>query len=330
MRRMAARLAAYGIAHQVERQLAAMAASGRPIIAGPWLGEVGFELLYWVPFLRWFVHRFEVPPERVVAVSRGGCEPWYRRVSTRYVDVLQFMSVDEFRIRNHARSADVGEQKQVAVAAFDEDVIAAVRDLTGSAEVLHPEIMYRLFAPYWWGHRSLNWVRRFARFERMPSPDIDLELPSDYIAVKFYFNDCFTRTEATERFVERTIGRLAEEAPVISLSTGLPIDEHGPCEPDVAAMRSIRNRMSPGDNLLVQSAIVARARRFVGTYGGFAYLAPFYGVPSHGYFSDGDGFSVRHLDLARTVFGVDGDAPLLTIEQASTQAGSLDAAGSRI
>jgi hypothetical protein len=182
--------------------------------------------------------------------------------------------------------------------------------------VLHPETMYRLFAPYWWGHQSLPWVRRFARFEKMTPPDIELELPGDFIAVKFYFNDCFARTTATERFVERTISRLSDDAPVISLSTGLSMDEHGPCEPDVAAMRSIQNRLSPANNLMVQSAIVARARRFVGTYGGFAYLAPFYGVPSHGYFSDGSGFSVRHLDLARAVFGAERGMPLLTVEQA--------------
>ena len=312
VRRIAGRLAAHGIARQVEQQLMVLASGREPIVAGPWLGEVGFELLYWVPFIRWFAARFGVPPGRIVAVSRGGSEPWYRGVADRYLDVLQFMSADEFRRRNQTRSIEVGEQKQVAIAAFDDEVLAAVRDEIGSATVLHPEIMYRLFAPYWWGHQPLSWVRRFARFERMAPPAIDLNLPPDYIAVKFYFNDCFTRTEATERFVDRTIRRLGTEAPVISLSTGLSIDEHGPCEPDVAAMRSIQDRLSPANNLLVQSAIVARARRFVGTYGGFAYLAPFYGVPSHGYYSDRDGFSVRHLDLAQAVFATgDGAAPLL-------------------
>ena len=29
-------------------------ARSEPILVGPWLGEVGFELLYWIPFLRWF------------------------------------------------------------------------------------------------------------------------------------------------------------------------------------------------------------------------------------------------------------------------------------
>ena len=27
----------------------------RPVIVGPWTGEVGFELIYWVPFVRWVV-----------------------------------------------------------------------------------------------------------------------------------------------------------------------------------------------------------------------------------------------------------------------------------
>ena len=316
VRRVAARLAAHGVARQIEQQLTALASGREPIVAGPWLGEVGFELLYWVPFVRWFAARFGVPSQRIVAVSRGGSEPWYRGVADRYLDVLQFMSADEFRRRNQTRAIEVGEQKQVAIAAFDDEVLAAVRGEIGGAAVLHPEIMYRLFAPYWWGHQPLSWVRRFAQFQRMVPPDIDLELPSDYIAVKFYFNDCFVRTTATEKFVAQTIRRLSDEAPVVSLSTGLAIDEHGPCEPDVAAMQSIRNRMSPTNNLMVQSAIVARARRFVGTYGGFAYLAPFYGVPSHGYFSDGGGFSVRHLELARAVFGAEQGVPLLTVEQA--------------
>ena len=53
------------------------------IVAGPWLGEVGFELLYWVPFLRWFAERFHVAPERLLVVSRGGTASWYRPFAGR-------------------------------------------------------------------------------------------------------------------------------------------------------------------------------------------------------------------------------------------------------
>ena len=49
---------------RVNGRLATLARSGRPIVAGPWLGEVGFELLYWIPFLAWFAERFDVPRDR--------------------------------------------------------------------------------------------------------------------------------------------------------------------------------------------------------------------------------------------------------------------------
>src|SRR5471032_935964 len=73
---------------RLERDLAAMAARPEPIVAGPWLGEVGFELLYWVPFLRWVAERFHVQPERLMIVSRGGTASWYRPFAARYSDVF--------------------------------------------------------------------------------------------------------------------------------------------------------------------------------------------------------------------------------------------------
>ena len=57
------------------------------------------------------------------------------------------------------------------------------------------------------------------------------------------------------------------------------------------------------------------ARRFVGTYGGFAYLAPFYGVPAVSYYTDPGTFSVRHLDLAQHVFARSGGPGLLDVRQ---------------
>ena len=46
-----------------------------PIVVGPWLGEVGFELLYWIPFLRWALAEAGIAADRVTVVSRGGCAP---------------------------------------------------------------------------------------------------------------------------------------------------------------------------------------------------------------------------------------------------------------
>ena len=57
------------------------------------------------------------------------------------------------------------------------------------------------------------------------------------------------------------------------------------------------------DNLAAQSAVVAGARGFIGTYGGFSYLAPLYGVDSLSFFSDRDRLVPFHLDHAQATFG---------------------------
>jgi hypothetical protein len=308
IRRAAARI----VASRREAEAAAMLAQlavdrQRPIVVGPWLGEVGFELLYWVPFVRWFAERYDVAPDRLIVVSRGGAGTWYEPLASRTHDAFDFMEPDLFRRKNEARIGRLGEQKQIAVAPLDDEILAFVRREEGeSVAVLHPSTMYRLFAPYWWGHQPLEWVTRHARYARLTPPSVAIDLPEQFTAVKFYFNDCFESTPRNRAFVERTTRELSQEGPVISLSSGIAVDDHAPCEPDVAAMQGIRHLLVPQTNLLVQSAIVARAQRFVGTYGGFAYLAPFYGVPSVGYYGEPRGFAARHLDLARTLFTGDG------------------------
>jgi hypothetical protein len=313
IRRAAARFAGERRAHDVERQLSTIASGKRPIVVGPWLGEVGFELLYWVPFVRWAAQRYGMDSQRLIAVTRGGAATWYAPFAAHAIDALAHFDPDEFREKNNERTARFGEQKQVAMAPLDDEILEIVRRKHGpDVAVMHPSLMYSLYSPYWWGHHSLAWLRRRADYQRLPPPSVVLDLPASYTAVKFYFNDCFKNTSGNRAFVERTIRELERDGPVISLSTGLAVDDHIPCEPDTAATSGIRHLTSPQTNLLVQAAVVARARRFVGTYGGFAYLAPFYGVPADSYYSDPGAFSTRHLDLAQNVLAhMPGAGPLV-------------------
>ena len=62
----------------VDRDIRRVASGRAPIVAGPWLAEVGYEVLYWIPFLRWFCDVHGVPRERLIVLSRGGMEPLYR------------------------------------------------------------------------------------------------------------------------------------------------------------------------------------------------------------------------------------------------------------
>ena len=292
-------------------RLRRLAASGRPIIVGPYFGEVGFELLYWIPFLAWFVHRYNVDSSRVIAVSRGGAASWYAHLAGRYCDVFDVIDPAEFRARNDERIRTSGEQKQIDVTALDEQIADAVRRRLGrDGAVLHPSVMYALFAPFWWGHLPLDWVDRHARFVRLTPPALPphVALPHEFAAVKFYFNDCFVDSPAVRAVVHEVVHNISHALPIVSLSTGLAIDDHDACEPHGHA--AIQPGYEARSNLDVQTAIVARARQFVGTYGGFSYLSPFFGVPATAYYSDPHGYSVRHLEVARLAIDRMGGAPL--------------------
>jgi hypothetical protein len=301
---------------EVDGELRALASAPGGVVAGPWLGEVGFELLYWVPFLAWFADRFGVDPSRLWAVSRGGSASWYSGVAGGYRDVLDYMTPDAFRARHDARVAELGEQKQTRPTAFELELVARMTADTPAAAgaLLHPSVMYRLLKRFWWGHLGPDWVHRHARFRRLAAPPPDAGLPPSYVAVKFYFNDCFPASDDNRAFVRRTLGDLAARGPVVSLSAGVMLDDHHGCHVPVPGVIEVAGPPQASRNLEAQAAIVARARSFVGTYGGFAYLAPFYGVPSTGYYSNPAGFARSHLAMAQSAFARIGSAGLLRVE----------------
>jgi hypothetical protein len=275
---------------------------------------VGFELLYWVPFLRWFATTFRVAPERLLIVSRGGTASWYRPFAAGYRDIFDYLTPEEFRRRHDERVAANGEQKQTQVLAFERQVLRELTQDVHSRSMLHPSTMYGLFNPFWWGHVDQEWVHRFAKYERLgvDAGAAFMRPDTPYTAVKFYFNDCFPDTAENRAFVKRTLQTLTERGPVVSLATGLRLDDHASdedakdgakvrgCEGADARVHTLPSDMHPRENLALQTALVAGASAFVGTYGGFSYLAPFLGVQSTAYFADADGYSPRHLLMARS------------------------------
>jgi len=323
LRRLVPRAVRHGVSAQLarvrasrlERDLAALAAGTATIVAGPWLGEVGFELLYWVPFLAWFAARFDVAPERLLVVSRGGARCWYQPFAAGYREIFEYMTPDDFRARHHERVAANGEQKQRSVLAFEHDLLRQLTADVNNRTMLHPSTMYRLFNPFWWGHVGESWVHRHARYRKLVPPPVgDGIVPTTpYTAVKFYFNDCFPPTDENRAFVRATFERLAAAGPVVSLVTNLNLDDHGGIDVRALGVRGLPEHLDARDNLAVQSAIVAGAAEFVGTYGGFSYLAPFYGVRSTAYYGDADGFSRRHLLMAQSAFREIGTGDLLNV-----------------
>jgi len=304
---------------QLEREIAAVARGRHPIIVGPWLSEVGFEVLYWIPFLRWFEDRYRVDRGRVVAVSRGGVADWYRDVAAGYVEIFDHVDPDTFSRRNAERREDneSGGQKQTAPGALDRDVIAAVRRTAGleHAVVCHPSLMYRLFGQFWFGNRALDLVMSHTRHLPLTvTPPSELGLPAQYVAAKFYTGAALPDRAEYRCALRELVRLMALRMPVVTLDTGMATDEHEDyLFRDVPNVISLRGQLTPRTNLGLQASVIAGAQQFIGTCGSVAWMAPMLGVDTVAVYAE-ERFLVSHVLFASQVYWRMGAARFDTLD----------------
>ena len=296
-----------GQALAVEDELASVASGTGPVIAGPWLAEVGYEVLYWVPFLRWFQRQYRVPPERLVAFSRGGAGAWYQDVASRSIEIFDYVSAAEFTALNdeRQRTEEVGGRKQFnRDGALESRLMAAGRRALDvgveGATALSPSLMFRLFRDVWHGNLAPEflWSRtRYVRLTRPPRPELR-GLPSEYVAVKLYNGRTLPDTAANREALRTMVATIADRVPVVLLETEL-VDDHADFElAGIPNVISARPWLTAPTNLAVQTALIAHASHFVSTCGGLAWLAPFLGVRTAAVYAD-DSLLAPHLLLAR-------------------------------
>ncbi len=277
------------IVQAMRRELDDIAACRSPVLVGPWLSEFGFELLYWIPFLKWVLRNHEIAPERVIVASRGGMRPLYAALgeSVRYLEIFDFVSPDEFRTLNERRWRDTGLQKHLTISEADELVIRKF-NLGADVRLLHPKMMYMLFASFWAGRTGFRRFRSHVELIRMQpvKHSILKSLPASFVAAKFYSRPSFENSPQNAERLRRFVGRLAEKSPVVVMNTGLSPDEHGEFEFEAGHnIYFVNEAISPSENLHAQMAIVSHATHFHCTYGGFAYLPLYFGGSVSSYYS---------------------------------------------
>ncbi len=254
-----------------------------PIVIGPWLSEVGFELLYWIPFMRWWVKTYNIDRRRITVISRGNVKSWYGGIHGRYIDIFDIFSPEEFRELNEKRWVENGGlQKHLTISSFDRLVLEKA-GFSLKPNLAHPELMYLLFDGYWNGSAGSKIYSDHVSFKQFDAPKHPIldSLPKEYLAVKFYSRPSFVADETTKHFVDRFTRQLADKTPVVFMNTHVAADDHGEFElPDHPNVFSIHDKLNPSDNLAAQSAIVAGSMQTYCTYGGFAYLPLLFGVPT--------------------------------------------------
>lgn len=277
--------AAWRAVGQIEQELQRIARSDRPIIVGPWLAEVGYEALYWVPFVRWFQDRFRIPRERLVVVSRGGVGDWYADIAGTYVEIFDLLAPGELAAQNRERQQEVegGGRKQTSTSPLDERLVAFARARAGLGDVesCHPSMMFGMFRDVWHGLLPFDLLWRHTRHAVVsPTAALPSDLPADFSVLKFYSGLALPADPWVRDRLRALVAREAQARPVIALDTGVAVDEHADFTfSDIPNVISAGAWMTASNNLGVQSALITRARRFLSTCGGLAWLSPLLGTP---------------------------------------------------
>jgi glycosyltransferase involved in cell wall biosynthesis len=268
---------------RLKRTIERLRQSSAPVVIGPFLGEPEFELLYWIPFLRWLSAESALDAHRCTILCRGGVETWYDGLGARTIEVLDVMRLADIRARNPVRWHDAALERDFTVTALDTQLVAAARKQSGGAEpiVIHPSEMQPLFRHVWRGTAPRDLLTRHLVLRRMTPPPLPpgLELPQTFAAIRFAFGPSFPDALENQRAARAIIESLAAAQPVVLLSAGFSVDGLEDFDPGpLPNLVRLDVPMTPANSLGIMSAVLGRAASFSGSFTGFSCLAALYGV----------------------------------------------------
>jgi hypothetical protein len=221
---------------------------GPPVVAGPWDGDEIGELLFWIPFLRWAQSVTLGMRDRLVVLARPQSAAWYEGIGTQRFSTAEVAGLEVARA-----ALGGGEVVELPTTTVDELRAELARQKPGG--------------------RPLNRPLEFVLLD--PPEPADVDLPDDFVAVRFEHGDAFPDTPENAELAASVVAALGGPRPVVQIDDGL---------------------------LPQAEAIVARSNGFAGSYGVLPYLASLHGVPSVALYSDPAHVAEDHVALATSFF----------------------------
>lgn len=273
------------------------------VLFGPWTSEIGFELLYWIPYLK---KNFKLENKKIIIISRGGVENWYKFSNYyKYFNLLDLVSSSE--IKNHFDiKKSIGGQKQFFLEDFDKKIIQKVKEKLkiNSIEVIHPKEMYNFFKPYWSGLYSYGFrtiVEKEMKFNELDKIDLKVK---NFVACKIYSSSILNIDQNKEIYSQKIkiiLNEILKKFNIIFLNFETDDDHQvinfdglNTNENKFFFFKDLVKNLDIQNNLKIQSTIVSQSEFFLGTYGGFAYLPAYYNKHSVGLWNDNSKLIYRH------------------------------------
>lgn len=297
----------------LQRAVIRPARSENPVVAGPWLGDTGSELLYWIPFLNWAVAARPQLAERLIIIARPGTAAWYRHLTPQLVDVLDLVNQTELGMLQQRQLGQLGQADKESDAEFQarlQELANKLRDKLslGEIETLPPSALVQHLRQLQ-RDNVVSQILTNSVYQPMARPELSAlgtRLPEAYVVAHFSYSPIFPDTEQNRAFIARVITALTRKSDVILLES----DTLGAEYADIAIPWSNRlhrlNHLMPHHtDLSVQTVAISQARAFVGTCGSLSYVSPYFGVPSLCFFSDRLAMPSlqQELEVAQRLFG---------------------------
>jgi hypothetical protein len=259
------------------------------IIIGPWMSEIGFELLYWIPLLQ---KKYNFENKKIIVISRGGVSHWYSNLKVyKYLNVQELIKDDDFKDFIRVK-AQIGEQKQTNVENLESKIYEIVmKKFSISAEeckILHPRIMYNYFRPYWNGSSKMN----FSALQKNITLDYPKKLNmkidiKNFVVCKLYSSSILYMENDKEKYLQKIsllMNIINQRYKIVFLNYNSG-DDHKLILPSFDEKLKLKERyylddlfeeVDKDNNLEIQNFLVSRSEFFFGTYGGFSYLPSYY------------------------------------------------------
>jgi hypothetical protein len=283
-----------------------LASTKKPILCGPFRSEVGFETLYWIPFLHHFKEAYKIDPTRLIAIGRGGSAAWYGFQGS--ADLYEHVPVDVARTWSIQESQQTGSIKQHRVEPWERHVCGLTAHSLGLPKyhALSPSWMYKLLEPFWFGQTSQKWLNsRTLHAVKMPAPKLKPELraklPERFIAMRWYVRPTWPYTDGQVLWMRQFTERIAKITPVVIIDS-FHADDHADVnlgKLENCVRLSELTAMTPMDNLAVQSSVIAKAQAYIGTYGGMSQAAMRWGIPTLALYQEFGQTAPEHLQLTQ-------------------------------
>lgn len=259
------------------------------IFLGPWMGEIGPELQYWIPYLLKLNSAGVFRKKRILTVSRGDVKTWYHTFPNEYIETFDYISEKEFK-KIRAEAIRINKlQKQLEFTPGEQFLIQRIAEKNNIKKytVSHPSLMWKEIIPYLQEKISLSGVmekltfRKFSNFDQKQVAFVDkLNLPKRFISVKFYENAIFPAGRENYLFVKDVVRKINQKYMIVLLGMKNQLDKDKLFNiPDSKGIIDLLDKMPLDSNLGIQTEILRRSEGFVGTNGGFSVLPAFLNKP---------------------------------------------------